>query len=168
MLSPTMHHLPLGLYYTPEQLKSFYNSEHLKALYGSEQLKSLYGSEQLKSLYNHEQLKAFYNHEQLKNMCNAEQLKTLGSPEALKSSPPAPTLLGNSPSPSSSSSVASSLFSIDNILSQSRPLLAHRPTPTYPFPYPPVHHLHPEMLGKHITISIIHFTSRYNIFFFLI
>lgn len=148
MLSPTMHHLPLGLYYSPDQLKSFYNSEHLKALYGSEQLKSL---------YNHEQLKAFYNHEQLKSMCNAEQLKALGSPEALKASPPAPALLGSG---TSSSSVASSLFSIDNILSQSRPLLAHRPTPTYPFPYPPVHHLHPEMLGKLTFFDFAKYTLR--------
>ncbi|KAL4239036.1 hypothetical protein ACF0H5_003740 [Mactra antiquata] len=140
-----MHHLPLSFYYTPEQLKSFYNSEQLKILYGSEQLKAAYGHEQLKALYNHEQLKTLCNAEQqLKSLCGQEQLKSLpGSPEGIKTVPMSPLLSGTPPSSSS----ASSVFSIDNILSQNRPLLAHRPTPTYPYPYPGMPHLAPEMFA---------------------
>lgn len=140
-----MHHLPLGLYYTPDQLKSFYNAEQLKLLYGSEQLKAAaYGQEQLKALYTHEQLKSLCSAEQrLKNLCNQEHIKSLPtSPEGLKPMPPSPLLAGSPPASS-----ASSMFSIDNILSQSRPLLAHRPTPTYPYPYHAMPHLAPEMFA---------------------
>jgi len=142
-----MHHLPLGFYYSPDQLKSFYNAEQLKILYGSEHLKSVYGHEQLKALYNHEQLKTLCTAEaQLKSLATQEQLKALsaGSPDSLKPVPTSPLMTGSPPV----SSAASSMFSIDNILSGTRPLAAHRPTPTYPYPYPPLSHLHPEMFGK--------------------
>lgn len=141
-----MHHLPLSLYYTPEQLKTLYSSEHLKLLYGSEHLKSVYGQEQLKALYTHEHLKNLCNAEhQLKSLCSPDHLKSLpGSPEAIKPVPTSPLMNGSPPASS-----ASSMFSIDNILSQSRPLLTHRPTPTYPYPYPPLPHLAPEMFGKY-------------------
>ena len=133
-----MHHLPLSLYYSPEQLKSLYSTGQLKALYGGDHLKSM-------SVYGHEHLKALYNHEQLKSLCSAEQLKSLQtSPESLKPIPTSPLLSGGSPP----SSASSSLFSIDSILSQNRPLLAHRPTPTYPYPYPGLPHLATEMFGK--------------------
>ena len=143
-----MHHLPLGLYYSPEQLKNFYNTEQLKMLYGSEHLKSFYGHEHLKALYNHEHFKTLCNAEaQLKSLVSQEHMKSLsGSPEAIgKSLPTSPLMAG---SPPTSSPSASSMFSIDNILSQSRPMLTHRPTPTYPYPYPPVPQLAPEMFGK--------------------
>ena len=140
-----MHHLPLSLYYTPEQLKSLYSSEHLKLIYGSEHLKSMYGQEQLKALYTHEHLKNLCNAEHsLKSLCSPEQLKSLqGSPDGLKPVPSSPLINGSPPASSSTS-----MFSIDNILSQSRPLLTHRPTPTYPYPYPPLPHIAPEMFGK--------------------
>ncbi|KAK3597858.1 hypothetical protein CHS0354_029438 [Potamilus streckersoni] len=127
-----MHHIPLSLYCYPEQLKSFYSAEHLK---------TLYNNEQLKIMYSHEHLKALYNQEQLKSLCTQEQLKNLCSPtESVKAGPtqmmPTPT------------SVATSIFSIDNILAQ-RPLLAHRPTPTYPIPYHGMTPLAPEMFAAY-------------------
>lgn len=139
-----MHHLPLSFYYSPEQLKSFYNAEQLKILYESEQLKSIYGQEHIKALCNHEHFKTLCNAEQqLKSLCSQEQLKTLPvGADGMKLLPSSPMLVGSSPVSSSSS-----LFSIDSILSQSRPLLAHRPTPTYPYPYPHMPHLTPEMLA---------------------
>ncbi|WAR19022.1 GSC-like protein [Mya arenaria] len=140
-----MHHLPLGLYYSPEQIKSFYNAEQLKILYGSEHLKSMYGHEQLKALYNHEQLKTLCTAEaQLKSLASQEQLKSLqNSPDAMKPVPSSPLMAGSPPV----SSASSSMFSIDNILSGSRPLLTHRPTPTYPYPYPSLPHFAPEMFA---------------------
>ncbi|KAL3873801.1 hypothetical protein ACJMK2_036886 [Sinanodonta woodiana] len=117
-----MYQLPLRLFCFPEQIKSFYNVEQLKSVCSNEQLKSVYSNEQLKNIYNHERLKNLYSQEQVKSLWAQEQLKNLfNQTEAVKTTQAKVT------------QVAPPLFSIDNILAQ-RHFLAHRATPTYPFP----------------------------------
>lgn len=133
-----MHQLPLSFFYTAEQLKSFHNVEQLNLLYGSEHIKSFFEQEHLRAFYNHEHFKTLCNAEQhFKILCSRDKLKSIsGGVEGMKHVQSSPTV-----------SSSMSLFSMDNILAQSRPLLAHRPTPTYPYPYSHSPHIAPEMLA---------------------
>ncbi|KAK3597866.1 hypothetical protein CHS0354_029447 [Potamilus streckersoni] len=102
-----MYHIPLGLCYSPEQLKFFHSVEQLKSLYSIEQLKNMYSHEHLRIMYsqvlcNREHPMSLFTQEQLSNLCRTlEAMKT-----TLSSILPTPTL------------TPPSLFSIDNIMGQ--------------------------------------------------